>query len=191
MSKTIKEIAQLAAEWWATKVINPKMDNGDTSSLGFMGMMLARKLVEPVSEETKANFIKDLSMRIEGKLELDNTYDFILDVDYGPCRELREAAEIAGLSLNNFPIKTTMWISKNHVSVRYGYGANIEYLYANKAYWKSKIDSAYKTIEEYKSDNACYWIDDEVKRKQHCKEVIEDYTKWVAIYCYNYDKAEE
>ena len=63
----------------------------------------------------------------------------ILAADYNPCRTLRISAEVAGISSSNFPWKTTMWISKNHVAVRYGYRAPKEILYANKQYYRELI----------------------------------------------------
>ena len=133
--KTIEEVARIAAERWADRVASPKFDNGDPSFTGFITKALAEKLVKPVSNESRTKLISHLVGTIVVYLSnTDSRVNMILGVDYGPDRCLAEAAHYAGIPTTNFPIKTTMWVSKNHIAVRYGYGAVIEYLYANSNY---------------------------------------------------------
>lgn len=46
-----------------------------------------------------------------------------LGVDYGPDRELADAARAAGIDLARFPWKTMMWVREDHVTAALGYGA--------------------------------------------------------------------
>ncbi|HEY5588230.1 MAG TPA: hypothetical protein VIK86_04650 [Candidatus Paceibacterota bacterium] len=186
MGKNIQEIAKIAAEWWVDKISDPKFDNGDNSSTGFLGMALASMLVEPVINDSKDKFILYLSKLIEHDLEeRDN---IILDVDYHPCKNLRDASEYANISNNNFPCKTVMWIDKNHISVRYGYRAEEEFLYSNKLFWKKRIDSSKETIKYYNESNYCSWIKNENERQETVKELILNQEELMKEYEINLEK---
>lgn len=173
MGKSLTEIAKMAAEWWADKIIDPKMDMGEYTVSALFAMSMAKALVKPVNNETKEVFILNLSQIIEQKLnECQST---ILDVDYGPCGELRQAAKQSGISESNFPIKTVMWIDRNRISVRYGYGAKEEYIYSNKEHWKQQIVASKECIERYQKGDYLTWIKDENERAtaaaEHIKEI--------------------
>jgi len=170
MSKSIKEIALIAAEWWADKIISPKFDNGDSGLSGFFGMTMASQLVEPIADEKREKFISHLSKYIESKLDADlSPY---LSVDYGPSVDLKDAAEFAGISSNNFPWKTNMWVDKNHVSASYGYRGKKQILYANKTYWNDRIESAQIAIKAYESGEYLTYIKDEEERKAKVSKSI-------------------
>ena len=141
MGKSIDEISKIAAEWWADRVAAPKFDNRDKSTAGFMGMALASMLVKPVEEGSREKFISALSEIIFREFDNMVGRKMTLGVDYGPDRNICEAAEVAGISTNNFPWKTVMWIGENRVSVRCGYRADEQFLYANKEFWNQKIKS--------------------------------------------------
>ncbi len=108
---------QAAVNWWADKVARPKMDNGDDSPAGGIGMMLGMLLVKPVASEQQEVFKAALSKKLK-----ENGTPW-LSVDYGPDRLLGEAMEEAGISLHNAPWKTSMSFYDGKVTVSYGYGA--------------------------------------------------------------------
>lgn len=90
---------------------------------------MASMLVKTVTEEQKNKFIEILTERI-----VTEQRD-ILSVDYGPDMLLGESAEQAGISENNFPWKTVMWIVMEKdtgmakVIVRAGYRAEQKQIY--------------------------------------------------------------
>lgn len=186
MSKSIKEISKLASEWWADKVINPKFENSDDNSNGEFTITVDKY----VNSESRNKFIENLSKSIEDSLN-QNKRKIILDVDYCACKELKEAGEYAGISKDEFPLKTTMLIDKNHISVRHGCGTKEKYLYENKTYWKSQIVSCNELIEKYRGGEYLSWIKDENERKEHEKESISDIEKDIKEYQNNLENAEE
>ena len=66
-----------------------------------------------------------------GRNYLSETYYFNsgLHTDYGPDLILSQAAEKAGIDDRLFSIKSNVWIDKNYVSCRFGYGADTDYHY--------------------------------------------------------------
>jgi len=173
MPKTIQEIAKIAATWWADQIANPKFDNGDSSFTGFMCNHLANKLVKPVAKDMREAFIEALSSAIVTNLEGRRVLPF--GVDYGPDRILSDAAKKAGMPENNFPWKTMMWVSKNHVSAALGYAAQETILYANKDYYREQIKGSEEAIERYQKDDAFYYIDDPAKRVKRREEMTNYY----------------
>ena len=158
MSKSIIEISKIAATWWANVIINPEFDNGDDSKTGAVENRNKKMGVKEVTEETKVRFFEHLLKAIESKLIL-KSQAINIKVDYIPDKILVESAEYANLSTSNFPIKTTMWISINHIAVSYGYTAKTKYLYANKKFWYKKIDSLNESIKEYERGISYYdWL---------------------------------
>lgn len=127
-----EKIANMAAEWWANKVCRPKFDNGDDSEVGFLGSLMAHSIVKPVTEEMRKDFVCLLSKQISKKLN-EKDYRYIqIGTDYHPDKILRESAENAGISLDNFPWKTHMFIDENHISVSDGYRSPQEIIYQKK-----------------------------------------------------------
>ena len=148
MNKNIIEISKIAATWWANVIINPEFDNGDDSKRGAVESRNQKMDVKELSDETKVKFFEHLSKTIESKLIL-KSQAINIRVDYCPDKILVESAEYADLPISNFPIKTTMWISINHVAVSCGYTAKTKYLYANKKFWYKEIDFLNESIKEY------------------------------------------
>jgi hypothetical protein len=158
MSKNIIEISKIAATWWANVILNPEFDNGDDSKTGAVENRDQKMGVKEVTDETKVKFFEHLSKAIESKLIL-KSQAINIRVDYSPDKILVESAEYANLPTSNFPIKTTMWISINHVAVSYGYTAKTKYLYANKKFWYKEIHSLNESIKEYGRGIAYYdWL---------------------------------
>lgn len=196
MSKSIEEIAKIAATWWADKVAKPKFDNGDNSDNGGMAQLLAALGTKPVGIEAREKFISELKSKIEKRIYWEPKYErvprMVLSVDYGPDKDLYEAAEAAGVNKMNFPWKTTMWIDKNHVSVSYGYRTPEEILYANKEHWEQRIKDAEDDLDKYNSGYYTYdWIEDEEERQ---KELIDSKARCentLTQYKIEFDKAEE
>lgn len=190
MAKSIKEIADIAAGWWADVVANPKFDNGDDSQSGGIAMVMAmmgKKEIEPVTIE---KFREVLSRAIEAKINKNPDYKGVIGCDYGPDGTLRAAAEEAGMPDNNFPWKTTMWFDQNHVSVSYGYRGKTQFLYANKAYWEKQIYWSKKTIEDYKDGTMLSWVHDEEEKKKQIEERVAMIEEQIVEYEAMMEKAE-
>lgn len=109
MDKSIEEIAKLATEWW---IDNSNDCDLDKDSVNRFTDRLASMIIEKIANEENIS----------------------LDVDYEPCSDLSRAMDYAGIFLDILPQKTVMWISKNHVSVKLGYGNAETLLYSNDAY---------------------------------------------------------
>lgn len=112
---------------WKDMLRSPEYDNGDTSDAGFMGTLLVKMLPNNSSEDVLDKFGEYLKESLSNPNE-SGYYDTWLDVDYGPCKILHDAAEKAGLK-TQFPWKTTVSIHENDLSVKCGYGAESVYYY--------------------------------------------------------------
>lgn len=122
---------QVAVNWWANAIANPKFDNGDKSASGGMASILAMMLSarNTITEEQVKKFKKELAELIVEQLD-DSAYTCNLSVDYGPNHILSAAAEKADIPAGmNFPRKTQMTISKDKVTVREGDGASTKILW--------------------------------------------------------------
>lgn len=175
MSKTTREKAEIAANWWAEIIQRPKFDNGDNSSTGGIASIMASTLTKEISEESINHFKENLTTVIDDRLNEEGyKRRFTLDVDYHPCFILCEAAERSGVPLLNFPWKTTMWIEPNSISVSYGYRGKRMFLYANKEYWRKQISDEEQSIRECEEGIAYTWIKDEKDREREIKMRIMD-----------------
>ena len=188
MSKTIQAIAQISAGWWADKVSHPKFDNGDGANV--LAGIMASMSVNPLNDELRTKFIKALSETIATRLE-HGERKVILDVDYGPCRELSQAAEQSGVSRNNFPWKTVMWISEHHIAVRYGYCADEEVLYASKRHWEDGIKSSIEAIKRYQNGEYFDWMTDEIKKLARVNKAVAELQNQIVRYRANLETAED
>lgn len=160
----IEKQAEAAAEWWASKLPNPKMDNGDNSKGGMLAMALARSAVGSVNEDQLEIFKKDLKEKIIETVK-ERNYGLTIMCDYGPCKFLADIADKYGISHLNFPIKTTMWIEKDNVAVRYGYGAKVEILISTSNYWKRQVDSLSELTLKYLDENYASYLTIEERSK--------------------------
>ena len=117
------EQIDVAVNWWAEAIQNPKQDNGDKSENGFMSSMMMALLVETVTPEQ----VEAFKSALKDGLEQDERPR--LGVDYKPYGLLSVAISLAGISLSNAPIKTEMVFTEGGgVKVSYGYGATFETL---------------------------------------------------------------
>lgn len=165
----INEIAELASDWWVKQIINPEFDNGDASFEGFMASYFSKQLVEPLTEDQIMGFKDDLKLFILNRLSKVDKYLGVmqyeyeyraftdLSTDYAPTTFLHEIAKQNNIKDTNFPIKTTMWVSRNYLAVKGGYTAGINILYANSKYYEDKIKSYEDSIKEMKEQNDEEW----------------------------------
>ena len=110
------EMITVAVDWWANKLQNVHHDNGDPISA--LAMMMADMIAEKhkPTEEQIDIFKRELKTKIEERSECR------LSCDYGPCKDLADAAEAAGIDNSRFPYKTYMVITEKEVRVSDGYG---------------------------------------------------------------------
>lgn len=182
----VEKIAKLASEWWTNQIKNPIFDNGDDSGNGLFAAGLASLAVKKISDKQADNFKEDLYDLIIKKLNEQSSYkdgleyfyeyrSYIeLSTDYSPSTTLKQIAERNNISLNNFPWKTTMWISRNHLQVRGGYSAQNEMLFATKRYYNNRIKQYKREILEIKQEDDNKWNEIHSFSKQ---DILEDYKK--------------
>ena len=116
-----EEMARAAARWWREKIDGgAQHDNGDRSQSGIIAGMMADLLNKPTDSSALDLFEKVLALRLmeEGEKWRGS---FSIGCDYGPEGCLLDSALEAGISANNFPWKTWMWIDKDRIKVRDGY----------------------------------------------------------------------
>lgn len=182
--KQVEKIAKLASDWWAKEIKRPIFDNGDSSGEGLFASSLASLSVKELTDEQVNNFKEDLydliinilNERNSYKDGLEYEYEYrnydMLSTDYGPSRILKDIAEKYNIPDSNFPWKTIMWISRNHLQVRGGYSAESKMLFASKKYYKHKINAYEKQVIEVEE-----YDDDEWNRIHSIKkeDLLEDY----------------
>ena len=120
-----------AAKWWRDVLMSgAKMDNGDRSEAGALGKVLYAAInarIPRMTEEQADLFQATLSATIRANRPSD------IYIDYHPCGELADAYKAATGRVADsppFPIKTCMWLNESSVTVRYGYGAPTETVWA-------------------------------------------------------------
>ena len=116
---TEKQI-ELAVEWWAKAIDNPKFDHGDGSAGGSFVQALAMQNKTEVTEDQLSVFKKSLAATLRKEDKRNGLHS-----DYGPGRLLAEAMTEAEISHTNSPWKTNMHFREGRVEVSYGYGASI------------------------------------------------------------------
>lgn len=128
-NQSLEQAVSKVVKWWSQKAFRTPMNqnNGDDSPNGGLAFMLmnlnASKAQESVSEEKIEKFEAKLT---EILLSESNSYGRTLDVDYGPCRQLYEAAVHAELDPGCFPCKTVTWIDEsNKATAKYQYGGQV------------------------------------------------------------------
>ena len=114
--------AEIAASWWADRVVRPTFDAGADSPAMVMAEVLATVGAAKIEESNKLKFHNILKRKILDKLMKTN-YQVYLGCDYSPEGILAEAMNEAEIPSSNAPWKTSMWIDPDgSVSVKYGYG---------------------------------------------------------------------
>jgi hypothetical protein len=128
--KINKIIADKASEKWAELLRNPKYKmtyEGSTQSekltQAFTNMMVPQ-LPSNLTEDKLIVFQNKLSKLIR---KCDDNY-MHLSVDYHPDKLLSEAAAEADIEME-WPCKTTMWLYKDKIELRAGYGSPIKTIF--------------------------------------------------------------
>lgn len=145
-------ILERAVELWARKLMRPSFDNGDTSQAGAMVQMLnATNVAHDIDKMTeigqrvavfKSQLFQDLQYDRDhegeetgeirhaghpGEYRVTRYMECCLNVDYGPCKALADAAGSAGIAHSLFSWKSQVWLNPTYVSTSFGYGAPTEY----------------------------------------------------------------
>jgi hypothetical protein len=131
-----------AVEWWVNVLRErPAHDNGDAFQSMFSTRM-SRMLppIDDVQLEIFGNTLREIIyQRCVETWRPGNpqwgSYMRTFGCDYGPDMMLSEAAESANIkpSMLLFPIKTVMWINPGEVTVRHGYGSEIETIFPSQS----------------------------------------------------------
>ena len=155
-------VAQEASNWWSDIITSPKFDIGADNAEAMFAEAIASISVKPISGNSIKCFREELYNNIMARIEnISEGMSIIYDVDYAPDRNLREIAEHCNIPESNFPLKTTMWVYKDAVVVRYGYRANLEYIYDSVSFWQRKLTDAEEAIK--------YW------EEKGEKSIVENY----------------
>jgi hypothetical protein len=140
--------ARAAAQWWAKqigvpvhKVVGDDPADPDRAVGDFI--FVAMQIVaarHPVSESQGERFAAALEERIDGMLAGGGTW-ISIGVDYGPDRQLAEAADAAGVDCSRFPFKTHMAITPNYVTASLGYGAQARLIWQSPTWERPECRS--------------------------------------------------
>ena len=128
------KVIEKAVELWARKLYNPSFDNGDNSESGGMTFLLATMNILTDKAEIKDMesrvkvFCDTLTKTLKDKRDRREYLPY-LSVDYGPCRELAEAADVAGIPHSQFSCKSSVYMHDGYVGMSFGYGARTSYYY--------------------------------------------------------------
>jgi hypothetical protein len=153
--KSNYDIARTASEWWADIICKPVFNNGESDPerkriMDFLTALSAK----PINEEKKMEFKSVLAQVIKERLDcLKPKTTIVFSVDYNPDTVLGSIAETVGISKNNFPWKTCMWISSGHIAYRLGYQAPVKYLYITKDFLEDKINTSKELMSNYEKDD--------------------------------------
>ncbi len=74
-------------------------------------------------------FRKSLTETLIKKRESKEYFEYFLDVDYTPCKELCDAANIAEIPHSQFSVKSSVVMYENFVQISFGRGAKHINLY--------------------------------------------------------------
>ena len=176
----LDKICSIASEWWSEVIKNPKMDNGDDSEGGRLTTMLLHLATSETSEKQRNEFKQGLYNQIRPKVENLETdiSTFWLNVDYSPCENLARCAEQCNISLNNFPVKTSIKLTKHCVLVKYGYNSDVEILYADKWFYNYQIEDLELSIKHYENtQDEFFKIADKQKIINSLKNKLKIYKK--------------
>ena len=145
-------VAQEASNWWSDIITSPKFDIGADNVEAMFAEAIATINVKPISGNSIKCFREELYNNIMARIEnISEGMSIIYDIDYAPDRNLKEIAEHCNIPESNFPLKTTMWVYKDAVVVRYGYGANREYIYDSASYWRWKLTDVEEGIKYWEN----------------------------------------
>lgn len=127
MTDEVKPEIAAAADWWASRIGRGRRASGDAEV--DLLMAAARTQSGRSTQEVtafRAALLDTLEKHIAPHWDTPKGASRrTVRVDYDPDQPLADAAEAAGLDLENgeLPIKTVMWIDPGAVTVKEGYGA--------------------------------------------------------------------
>ena len=128
--KDIHEAAEVAARWWAERIVgNTRHDNGDTNLSSAFAMWMADAGQETPSRAQIETFEAAVIRGIE---EFPYKPPVCLCSDYGPGGVLLDAANEARINVLNFPFKTNMFVEPNQVRVSAGYAQPYETIWEKR-----------------------------------------------------------
>jgi len=126
--KLTESQVNLAVDWWTKALENPKFQTlrPDDTEPGSMPARMAEVMAKASHEAPADTASQAFGEALREILETQEDGYNYLSVDYGPCSELREALEKAGLRADNpssvLPWKTIMRFEDGGVQVACGYG---------------------------------------------------------------------
>lgn len=131
-------IISKAVDIWCKKLFNPVYDNGDNSEHGAIGHMLATMNIQKDkskitdlagSVEKFRKVITAELIRLRDSPAKNEHFPSWLDVDYGPCKVLGDAADKAGIPPSLFSCKSAVLMRPRSIAAHFGYCGNYVYYY--------------------------------------------------------------
>jgi len=125
-------IISKAVDIWCKKLLTPVFDNGDNSIHGAMTHTLALMNIRNDKEkipniaarvETFRQVLTAELIRLRDEPQSGEILSPWLDVDYGPCKVLGNAADKAGIPHSQFSCKSSVSMRAGSLAVSFGYGA--------------------------------------------------------------------
>lgn len=134
--KTLRETSKVAAKWWADKLRYGTVQNNGEDMQSMMMTLLAMH-----GSKFDGNDINEFE-RVLAELidcDIDSRGSAYLRVDYHPEGVLREAADEVNIDVSfKLPVKTSMRVSEEEVTVSEGYRSEEKQLYPKVGQNKKK-----------------------------------------------------
>ena len=125
--KTLRETSKVAAKWWADKLRYGTVQNNGEDMQSMMMTLFAMRASKFNGDDIN-EFERVLAELVDN--DIDARGSAYLRVDYHPEGLLRDAAEEANIDVSfKLPVKTSMRVSEEEVTVSEGYGAAEKQLY--------------------------------------------------------------
>jgi len=127
-----EKLIETAVNWWSERVTGKcTHDNGDRSNTSTFAGLFADLMIEPTNDQSIIDtYKKSLTNHILKASGKSN--NLCLSCDYSPDFILSMAAKEAGISLHNYPWKTTMLITDKEIKVSEGYGQPYQTIYSER-----------------------------------------------------------
>lgn len=192
------DACRTAAEWWAQQIGAPVFQltgnrPGERDFESIFAEMGLGSIADrnPVTEEAARNFAGLLESAIASELAAEavrhaefaarypdkpaSSPSVGLFTDYHPDKILADAAEVAGVSLTRFPVKTGMRVYADHVIASLGYGSPYRLVWSAAGWarppcgtWRMDGSDVHPALEvcslpSYHDEPHAQWIPDPVR----------------------------
>lgn len=130
----LNEQIEKAVNWWAKQLTSEgeSWDNGANHLAGGLMGVLGNSTLSNARSKINKDQIDDFKLALAGIIEreIQGRPHLVISTDYYPDGKLAKAFEKSGIPVgvkegSPLPCKTVMWVYKDKVRVRPGYGATV------------------------------------------------------------------